>query len=225
MRIGETFKRAAGLFVEIPEEQKLTDLDVLSSTPIPRAVPRTVEDVVREQPGPNLDEIKAAVDPAQPVIDSTGAVQYSEIYRLAALPSTPLTAEQVLEILSSLPAELPLPTKRATVKVTIDAMSKSMNVTTESIVADASRKLAALAAYTKSYGDQAAEYISKSEAEISSLEAQIAARKSSIEDAKAKQQQMVAACTAESDRLDDVLEFFTLDIGPSKNAPPGGGTT
>ena len=219
MRIGETLKKAAGLFVEIPEEPKLSELSVMADTPIPKGALRTVEDVVRAQPGPNLDQIKPTVDPSQPLIDSTGAVRFTDIYQLAGLPSSPFTAEQVLELLSSLPPELPLASKRATVKVTVDAMAKSTGVSTESIVADASRKLAALAAYAKSYGEQAADYASRSEAEIANLEAQIAARKASVEDAKTKQQQIVSACTAESDRLDDVLEFFTLDVGPSKNAP------
>jgi hypothetical protein len=226
MRIGDTFKKAASLFVEMPEgtqePQKLDALDVMASTPIPKAVPRTVEDVVREQPGPNLDEIKVAADPAQPVVDSTGAVHFVEIYRLAALPTAPLTAEQILEILSSLPADLPLASKRATVKVTIDAMSKTANVTTDSIVTDASRKLAALNAYTKSFSDQAADYVQKAEADIAGLESQIAARKASIEDAKKRQQVVTEACTAESERLDEVLEFFTLDAGASKHAPQDG---
>ena len=222
MRIGETLKKAAGLFVDIPEDTSMPDLSSITARPAvePRPAPKTVEQVVREQPGPNLDQIQAPADPAQPVIDSTGSVRFGEIYRLASLPSSAFTAEQVLELLGSLPADLPLSSKRATVKITVDAMAKTTGVTTEAIVADASRKLAALAAYAKSYTQQADEYANKSELEIISLEQQIAARKSSIEEARHKKEQMVAACTTESDRLDDVLEFFTMDVGASKNAVP-----
>ena len=231
MHIGDTLKKAAGLFVEIPADSPGT-LDFSSTRPdpladpipatAPRPVVKTVEDVVRDQPGPNLDEIKPAADPAQPVIDATGSVNFGEIYRLANLPATPLTAEQVLEVLNSLPAELPLASKRATVKVTIDAMSKTVSCSPESIVADASRKLAALAAYSKSYADQAEQFSSLSQAEIEKLQAQIEARKAAIEDAKKRQDQMAASCTAESNRLDDVLEFFTLDVGASRHAPGAG---
>jgi hypothetical protein len=104
------------------------------------------------------------------------------------------------------------------VKITIQAMAKTVPVTPQVIVADASRKLAALAAYEDAYGKQANDFVSKSEAEIKGLEAQIEAKKAAIEDANAKHETMTKACTAEADRLDDVLEFFSLDVPPSKHA-------
>jgi hypothetical protein len=130
----------------------------------------------------------------------------------------PFTAEQLIELLATLPPELPLEARRQTVKITIQAMARTVNVTPEIIVADASRKLAALAAYEDSYGKQADDYVSKSEAEIKALEAQIATKRASIEDAKQKHDLMNKACVDESDRLDDVLEFFSLDVPPSKYA-------
>ena len=81
-----------------------------------------------------------------------------------------------------------------------------------------SRKLAALAAYNESFTKQAEDYSSKAEVEILTLEQQIADKRKAIEDAKAKQTAMYQSCVAESDRLDDVLEFFSLDVPPSKLA-------
>jgi hypothetical protein len=225
MRIDETLRRAAGYFVELPESEpketkpwNVMETDLTTNPTSKQPAPRTVEQVVRETPGPNLDEIKPAATISGPIIDASGVVNFSSIYALANLPTSPFSAEQVLELLATLPAELPIEAKRATVKVTVNAMAKATGVTAEAIVADASRKLAALAAYAKSYSDQANQFTTKADAEIAALQAEIEQRKRAIDDAKAKQGLMVQACTAESDRLDDVLEFFSLDVSPSKYA-------
>ncbi len=228
MRIEETFRKAAGLFMELPEQKPAETknwsvMDAPSPGPAPRTqtpapAARTVEQIVKESPGPNLDEIKPTATPSVPVIDESGAVSFSSIYSMANLPASPFSAEQVLELLASFPADLPIESKRATVKITINAMAKATGVTPDAIVADASRKLAALAAYAKSYADQATQFTTSGEAQIAALQAEIERHQREIEDAKAKQAQMVQACTAESDRLDDVLEFFSLDVHPSKYA-------
>jgi hypothetical protein len=222
MRLTDTLKKAASLVVEFDDSGEvntpapgLEPIDV----PEPRASApaKTIEQIVREQPGPNLEDIKVSA-PAEPVISSDGHVNYGSIYRMASLPETPFTAEQVLEVLHSLPAELPIESKRATLKVTLSAMAKTTGVTPETVVADASRKLAALASFAQSYTDQANKYILKCQEEIKNLEAEIERRKMGISEATAKQSQMVEACQTESDRLDDVLEFFSLDVPPSKYA-------
>lgn len=218
--IRDTLKKAAGLFVEFDP----------SETAMPGPT-KTVAEIVRDQPGPNLDEIKVP-DPqvqaptdaeapkpqATPVFGEDGSINFVSIYSLANLPSVPFTAEQILELFSSLPADLPLESKRATIRVTLNAMAKSMGVTTEQVVADASRKLAALSAYTESFAKQAEDYVSRAEIEIMTLEEQIATKRAAIEAAKGKKQKVNDACVAEGNRLDDVLEFFSLDVHPSKHA-------
>jgi len=219
MRIDETLRRAAGLFVELPPEEPKESkpwsvmdapspaptLRQSAPTPSPAPASRTVEQIVRESPGPNLDEIKAPATPNATVIDASGNVDFSAIYALANLPK-----------------ELPIEAKRATVNVTVNAMAKATGVTPDAIVADASRKLAALAAYAKSYADQASQFITRADAEITALQAEIEQKKRAIDDAKGKQSQMVHCCTTESDRLDEVLEFFSLDVHPSKYAETQG---
>lgn len=204
-----------------PRQSPAASASSALSMPAQKATPgptRTVEQLVRETPGPNLDEIKPTPHPDVPVIDTSGAVSFSAIYKLANLPTSPFSAEQVLDLLAKLPAELPIDAKRATVNVTVNAMAQATGVTADAIVADASRKLAALAAYAKSYADQASQFITKADAEITGLQAEIEQKKRAIDDAKDKQTQMVHACTGESDRLDEVLEFFSLDVHPSKYA-------
>ena len=229
--IKETLKRAAGLFVEfdpesatarVPEAGPTEEWNVMTATgPEPVVKTKTVEQIVKEQPGPNLDEIKVQTEPAsptEPVIRADGSICYDSIYRLAQLPTVPFTAEQILEMLATLPPDQPLDSKRASIRVMLGAMAKNMGVTTEQIVADASRKLAALAAYNESFAKQADEYVSRTELEILGLEQQISDKRRAMEDAKAKQSKMTGACSGEADRLDDVLEFFSLDIAPSKHA-------
>jgi hypothetical protein len=236
MSLRETLRKAASLLVEIPPDEAQVqppptgaELNALlaelgSPGPSPAAPPpasKTVEQIVRETEGPNLDEIQAPSSPVSPVIAADGKVDFNPIYQQSGLPSTPFPAEQMLDMLTSLPPELPLDTRRQTVKVTLNAMGRSIGATPETIVADASRKLAALAAYTETLTRQTAECVAAAQRDITTLEAQIAEKRRAIEDAQRKQAEATQMCSAESDRLDDVLEFFSLDVPPSKHARLG----
>jgi hypothetical protein len=216
MPLGDALKKAAGIFIDTGSENAEEEWNVMTAkepaaqaTPAPKPAVKTVEQIVRDSPGPNLDEIKAPATQAQPVIGDDGRVNYAAIYGLAGLPTASFSAEQVLEILSSLPAGLPIETQRATLKVTLDAMGKTLGVTPESVVADASRKLAALASYAQSYGTYVTQVTAESEAEIAKLEAQIQALKDKIADGAKKQETVVASCKTEADRLSTVLQFFS----------------
>ena len=97
-------------------------------------------------------------------------------------------------------------------------MGRSIGATPETIVADASRKLAALAAYTDNLSKQTAETISAAQREIADLEAQIGEKRRAMTGAQEQLAQALQVCHAESDQLDDVLEFFSLDVPPSKHS-------
>jgi hypothetical protein len=235
MRITDTLRKAAGLFIQMDpstspdaampvDGKSMSDADFLKMMQAQQgastANAKTVEQIVKDSPGPNLDQIKVPVT-SQPQVQpllADGTVDFKAIYSLANVQDASFTAEQLLELLATLPPELPLESRRQTVKITIQAMAKTVNVTPEIVVADASRKLAALAAYEDSFGKQADEFVAKSQADITALEAQIEAKKKAIDDAKSKHDSMTKACVAESDRLDDVLEFFSMDVPPSKYA-------
>ena len=215
----EKLRKAAGLFIELPPEEQSDERDAVRERERPTA---TVEEIVRESDGPNLDAISvpaihAATEPTA-LSDADGRLDFSPVYESAGLPPAPFTAEQAVEMLRSLPAELPLAMRRQTMGVALNAMGKSIGATPESIVADASRKLAALAAYGESLSRKTAESVANAELEIAALQAQIAAKKQEIADAQQGMAQTLAVCHSESDRLDDVLEFFSLDVPPSKHA-------
>lgn len=246
MAIRDALRKAAGLFVEIeqtptpaassstpksglsfeelmaksdPKNIDLSGLEPESKAATAAPATKTVEQIVKDSPGPNLDEIKI-LEPerAQPTAPG-GEVRFSEIYRQASLPASSFTAEQALEMINSLPADLPIDAKRQTVRITMGAMGQATGVNAESVVADASRKLAALAAYSDSLTKRTSTYVAATQLEISQLENQISEKRRVIEETKLMLERADHACDVESDRLDDVLEFFSLDVGPSKLAP------
>jgi hypothetical protein len=237
MRLRDTLRKAAELLVEMPPEEagKLpagagdAELDKLLAEMEPSAgaakPAKTVEQIVTEAPGPNLDEIKVSGTTSPPAVTPDGKVDFSAIYTQAALPPSAFTAEQMLEMLASLPASLPLETRRQTVTVTLGAMGKAIGATPESIVADASRKLAALTSYVESLSQQTAQFLTATEVEIATLQAQIEEKRKASQTAQQQHGQVTQMCEAESDRLDDVLEFFSLDVPPSKHAVPEVGKT
>ncbi len=217
MDIAEKLRKAAGLFVDIPRSADAPPRQAETDTsPVPDT--RTIEQMVRESDGPNLDEIRVSQASAPAFVTSGGAADFTGIYTQANLPIVPFTAEQMRDMLNSLPAELPLAMRRQTIKVTLGAMGKSIGATSDGIVADASRKMAALAAYAGSLSQQTKTQTAAAKAEITQLQAQIAAKQEEIAAAQTLLTEAVQHCNTESDHLDDVLEFFSLDVPPSKHA-------
>jgi hypothetical protein len=191
-----------------------------ASTPATNAPAKTVEQVVRDAPGPNLDQIRAgASTPSANLMTPDGKTDFAAIYKNANLPAAPFSAEQMLELIKSLPAELPLETRRQTVKVTLSALGKTMGASPETIVADASRKLAALEACVAGAQKSTQAAATKAETEIAELQKQVAQKQKEIETSRQKLLQLTQGCEAQSRELDDVLEFFSLDVPPSKYAP------
>ena len=229
-------RKAASLVVELPPETNpaaqlrssdidlddLPDLDLPADAQLPGSLsqvrePQTVEELVRASDGPNLDQIQISEVPPEATQGKT--LDFAAIYSAAKLPETQFGAEAMLEMLRSLPAELPLETRRATVNAMLSTLGKNMGATPQSIVADASRKLAALQSFNAFMEKKSGETIAQSESAIADLELQIDARRTQIQNAKTELSRVTQNCEAEAGRLDDVLEFFSLDEGSSKHAP------
>jgi predicted outer membrane protein len=225
------------MFVELPEEQP--DYTSFKSTidPGPISTPRpnpnptpnpapvqtqtmSVRQIVEKTEGPNLDEISLTDEQAREGLAPGGIPNFDKVYANASLPKSSFGAEQALDVINSLPADLPIDVKRSTVHATLNSMGKAMGVDTDSVVADASRKMAALGAFEDSLNLQSKKFVDTMSIEISGHEAKIAELKAKIEESNKSLQNALSLCAAENDKLDDVLEFFTLDIGASKNAPP-----
>ncbi len=238
MSLRNAMRKAAGLLIELPADEMPpyssssdggNEFELPSEARLPldspsgahRPIPKTIDELVREANGPSLDEVK--VDETQLSGTSSAIagdkIDFAAIYRAANLPQSSFGAEQMLETLSSLPSELPLETRRSTVKAMMATLGKATGATPESVVTDASRKLAALHSFAQFMERKTADVTAKAEAEITELEAQIDAKRQSIQAAKNELAKVTRGCETESDKLDDVLEFFSLDLGPSKYAP------
>lgn len=230
MGLKEALRKAAGLLVEMPAETPAdatpVDDDALwSESPLgerPAAArTRTVDEIVREAEGPNLDQISAKNFSAPPVTQD-GKLDFASIYAQAGVTAAGFTAEQMLDLLASLPQELPLETKRQTMRVTLTALGRTSGASPETVVADASRKLAALHAYAEHLGEETTQLVSAAEKEIAALQLQIEEKRKGIQTAKLRLAEVTHGCDAEADRLDDVLEFFSLDVEPSRYAAAPG---
>lgn len=240
MNIHSVLRKAAGLLVELPpeeqEEVKRTpvpvtgarsatediwaELEAEAKKSAPPVTTKSVEQIVRDAQGPNLDQIQVPADTPPPTANTDGKMDFTAIYQKAGLPLSPFTAEQTIDMIASLPAELPLETRRQTIRVTINAMGKAIGATPETVVADASTKLAALSAYAESVGRQTSGLLKTAEEDIAALQAQIEEKRKAMLEAQQLQAHVTTVCQAEAHRLEEVLEFFSLDVPPSKYAPP-----
>ncbi|WP_395092128.1 hypothetical protein [Armatimonas sp.] len=180
--------------------------------------PQTVEQLVRQSDGPNLDEIKVSAEETSGALLPNGNVDVQAIYAGAKLPTVTFGAEQTRELLSKLPNGLSLDMQRQMVAATLTTMGATMGASAETIVADASRKLAALASYIEDLRKVTTERMSYAQAEIEALQARITEQQGIIASTQQQLTTAQAQCEAEADKIDDILEFFSLDTGPSKYA-------
>ena len=132
MSLFNTLKKATSLLIEMPAEQPPTefrstdvpelddiDMDLPPEARLPAS--KSIEQIVEDSDGPNLNEIKVAPE-AVPLATEGKPLDFANIYRAANLPETAFGAEQMLETLASLPSELPLETKRLTVRAMLSTL-------------------------------------------------------------------------------------------------------
>jgi aquaporin Z len=144
----------------------------------------------------------------EPGLSPDGRLNFSSIYRMGNLPDVAFTAEQLLQMVEALPRDLPMESKRAAITVTLQTMGKSTGASADTVLADAARKMQALASFAETYTEQANQYILKTQHEIETMEAEIERRQRGIEESTQKQTQMVEACQSEADRIEKVFDYF-----------------
>ncbi len=142
-------------------------------------------------------------------VDGDGLVNFEALYQQAGVPTVPFTAEQALDMLHNMPAGVAEETRQQIINATLSALGRSVGGTPEAIVADATRKQAALQAFRRTRGDQLADLTSTAEARIAELQREIEKSQAIIEKAKRQYDTLTSSCQSEEARLDTVVDFFS----------------
>jgi hypothetical protein len=174
-------------------------LSYMEAQPAPPAPTQTAPTLTGQAVAPSFTEPGLAAD---------GRLNFTSIYKLANLPEVPFTAEQVLEMLNALPGDLPLESRRAALAVTLKTLGRTNGASEDSVLADATRKVQALATFAESYTDQANQYILRTQHDVEMMESEIEKRQRGIDEATNRQTHMVEACQAEADRIERLFAFF-----------------
>ena len=170
----------------------------------------------RLNPSPPPVSAPAADSPESPV-DADGLVNFDALYQQAGVPTVPFTAEQALDMLGHMPAGVSEDARQQVINVTLTALGRSVGGTPEAIVADATRKQAALQAFRQTRGDQLVELTSAAEGRIADLQKEIEKSQGMIEKAKRQYQTLTDACQTQEAQLDKVVDFFSE--GPAQSPP------
>lgn len=150
-------------------------------------------------------------------VDADGLVNFDALYKQAGVLTVPFTAEQALDMLSHMPAGVSEEARQQVINVTLAALGRSVGGTPEAIVADATRKQAALYSFRQTRGDQLVELTSAAEGRIADLQKEIEKSQGIIEKAKRQYQTLTDSCAAQEAQLDKVVDFFSQD--PAAPAP------
>ena len=156
-----------------------------------------------------------AADSGESPVDADGLINFEVLYTQAGVLTVPFTAEQALDMLSHMPAGVSEEARQQVINVTLAALGRSVGGTPEAIVADATRKQAALQKFRQTRGDQLVELTSTAEERIVDLQGEIAKSQAIIEKAKRQYQILSDACAAQETQMDKVVDFFSGTPGQS----------
>jgi hypothetical protein len=221
MGLRDLARKGLGLLVEIPEEDVPTTDPATAAglgTEVQSLRTKSIGELLQEldtaAPGAPDANVTFEAPPAEVVQD--GLVDFQAIYQRAGVPQIAFTAEQTLELIRTLPAELPLATKRQTLEVSLNTLGKALNISKEQVLLDANQKLQALAAYEDAARQQRDGLVAKVQQRVKELEAEIQSERQKAADEEARYLSVVKQCEAQGSLLDEVQEFLTLDQGPSE---------
>ena len=122
----------------------------------------------RQRLNPAPPPVAPPPQPPESPVDADGLVNFDALYQQAGVPTVPFTAEQALDMLGHMPAGVSEEARQQVINVTLAALGRSVGGTPEAIVADATRKQAALQAFRRTRGDQLADLTTAAEGRIAS---------------------------------------------------------
>jgi hypothetical protein len=211
MALRDLARKGLGLVFVLPEEPAQTDAATEAG------LGEEVSALRKKSLGELMNEFESspgapAAAPAPVTFDAPpaaavqgGQVDFPAIYQQAGVAPIAFTAEQTLELIQTLPADLPL----------LNTLGRALNVSKEQVALDANRKLQALAAFEEAARAQRDQSVAQMQQRVKELQEQIEQERLKAADAEAQYLAVVKQCEAEGERLDQVQEFLTLDEGPS----------
>jgi len=219
MPVDPIWKRALKAVVEIKEPPPPPPPE-----PIPQAAYDELDGALKIQ---ERREARQRLTPAAPPsaipvqddsspVDADGMVDFERLYRQAGVPLVPFTAEQALDMLRNMPAGVSDDSRQQIITVTLAALGRAVGGTPEAIVADATRKQAALQAFRQTRGDGLADLTAAAESRIAELQREIAKSRDMVEKAKHQYEALAQGCQAEEARLDTVVDFFSRTPAPRR---------
>ena len=202
------WKRALKAVVEIKDPPPPPE-------PVPQAAYDELDGALKIQ---ERRESRQRLTPAPPAVpspgddspvDADGLVSFDRLYAQAGVPVVPFTAEQALDMLHNMPPGVSDDSRQQIINITLAALGRSVGGTPEAIVADATRKQAALSAFRQTRGDGLADLTTAAEAHIADLQREIAKSQDMITQAKHQYEALAQGCQDEEARLDTVVDFFS----------------
>ncbi len=148
-------------------------------------------------------------EPQGEPVDADGLVSFDALYAQANVRVVPFTAEQALDMLRNMPPGVSDDSRQQIINVTLSALGRSVGGTPEAIVADATRKQAALSAFRQSRGEGLADLTTAAEAHVADLQREIEKSQAIIAQAKRQYENIAKSCEDEAARLDTVVDFFS----------------
>ena len=210
MPLDPLWKRALKAVVEIKEPPPPPPPE-----PVPQAAYDELDGALKIQ---ERREARQRLTPAPPLVpdadeaspvDADGLVSFERVYEQAGVPVVPFTAEQALDMLHNMPPGVSDDSRQQIINVTLSALGRSVGGTPEAIVADATRKQAALSAFRQARGDGLTDLTTAAEAHIAELTREIEKSQAMIAQAKRQYEALAQGCQEEEARLDTVVDFFS----------------
>ena len=201
-------KSAASLFVETPSEPPKPELksdDVPSLDDIDLALPPEAQLRRGAAANSGVSRAASATTLGEKLPDSE--LDFAELYAHFGIVRAAFSAEQLAQIIANLPDELDADGRRETVRAVLGAL-EAQGVTPEKVVADATRKIAAINAAIGQIEARANENVENLEARIADLQQQLDAARREIIETRTRQSRLKHECEDKLGQMTTTREFF-----------------
>ena len=135
-------------------------------------------------------------------------VDIASIYKRAQLPQARVTAEQVIKILASIPADLPPSAKQQSGIAMIKTMAEALGITPESVIEDARLKLRAISDYLGEVSQDSSRVVNGANNDIADMRSRIEEAEAAIQNVQRIESEIENRFAKETDQLRRVVAFF-----------------